>query len=75
MDQYLFGAVSGMVGLTMSHPFDTIKSNIQSNVKVHTKQLMNIKYLYKGYFPPLVGMCFEKSLVFGTFFNVKQALP
>ena len=30
MNHYLNGAMSGMVGLTLSHPFDTIKSNIQA---------------------------------------------
>ena len=71
MDQFAYGAASGMVGLTISHPFDTIKSNIQAQTKISFKQLANVKYLYKGFGPPLVGMAFEKSMVFGTFHNVK----
>tara|TARA_B110000285_G_scaffold176327_1_gene197959 strand:+ start:170 stop:628 length:459 start_codon:yes stop_codon:yes gene_type:complete len=39
------------------------------------KQLANVRYLYKGFGPPLVGMAFEKSVVFGTFHNVKAAMP
>lgn len=75
MDQYLYGALSGMVGLTLSHPFDTIKSNIQAGKRVSVTNLMNLRYLYKGYIPPLLGVGLEKSVVFGTFHNVKMGLP
>jgi hypothetical protein len=36
---------------------------------------MNPAFLYKGYIPPLIGLSFEKSVVFGTFYNTKRALP
>ena len=75
MDQFLYGAFSGMVGLTLSHPFDTIKSNIQTGHKVPFKNLINPRFLYKGFVPPLFGMGLEKAVVFGTFHNVKANLP
>ena len=37
--------------------------------------MMNPRFLYKGYVPPLFGMGLEKSVVFGTFHNVKRNLP
>lgn len=36
---------------------------------------MDPRFLYKGYVPPLFGMGLEKAVVFGTFHNVKVALP
>ena len=37
--------------------------------------MTNLRYLYKGFGPPLVGMAFEKAVVFGTFHNIKTSLP
>ena len=58
-----------MFGVIISHPFDTIKSNIQNNIKVSK---YNIKILYKGLIPPLFGTCVEKSIVFGTYNYLKK---
>lgn len=63
MDQYIKGGLSGMFGVLISHPFDTIKSNIQNNIKPQYK-FFN---LYRGLIPPLFGTCIEKSIVFGTY--------
>jgi solute carrier family 25 carnitine/acylcarnitine transporter 20/29 len=63
LDSYLKGCVSGMFGITISHPIDTIKTVYQSGIK--------IKYsffnLYKGITSPLIGVGLEKALVFGTY--------
>ena len=59
------GALSGMVGLLISHPFDTIKTCIQDNKKMP----MNIKGLYRGVTSPFFGVGFEKAIVFGTYTN------
>lgn len=64
--EYINGAISGAFGVIISHPFDTIKTNIQKNVKPN----YNIKYLYKGLFPPLFGVGFEKAIVFGLYNNM-----
>ena len=36
---------------------------------------MNLRFLYKGFGPPLVGMAFEKAVVFGSFHNIKASIP
>lgn len=63
MDSYFKGCISGMFGVILSHPIDTIKTAKQSGFK--------IKYsffnLYKGITPPLIGVGLEKALVFGTY--------
>ena len=64
-----------MVGLSISHPFDTVKSNIQANTRLSWRALTNPKVLYKGIGPPLVGMAFEKSVVFGTFHAAYRLTP
>ncbi|QKF93583.1 mitochondrial carrier protein [Fadolivirus algeromassiliense] len=68
MDWFLHfvnGAVSGMVGVTLSHPFDTIKTCIQDGKSIS----LNPRTLYKGFIPPLFGVGFEKAVVFGTYTN------
>lgn len=60
---FQYGLISGMSAIVVSHPFDTIKTNIQNNYKIQ----YNIKSLYKGLIPPLIGVGIEKSLVFGVY--------
>lgn len=69
LQSYINGYISGMVGIILSHPFDTIKTNIQSNKKV----LLGFKSLYRGVLPPLLGVGLEKSIVFGTYNNVSNS--
>lgn len=59
------GALAGMVGITLSHPFDTIKTCIQDNKPVK----LGIRSLYNGFLPPLFGVGFEKAIVFGVYTN------
>jgi hypothetical protein len=65
---FKYGCVSGMAGIIASHPFDTIKTNIQK------KQIINysLKKLYKGVTAPLFGVGLEKAIVFGTYETSKQ---
>ena len=65
MENFMFGYISGMAGILVSHPFDTLKTNIQEN-KPLTK---NIRMLYRGLIPPLIGVGFEKAVVFGVYHN------
>lgn len=67
---FLHGAVSGMFGVILSHPFDTIKSNIQNNQKI----IYKVRFLYNGITPALSGVGLEKAIVFGTFINSKKLL-
>lgn len=64
------GAISGATGLLLSHPIDTIKSNVQEGKPIR----WNLRYLYRGVFPPLLGMGVEKAIVFGTYQNVYKYL-
>lgn len=63
MDSYINGSLSGMFGVLLSHPVDTIKTARQSNIKIN----YNFLSLYKGITPPLIGVGLEKALVFGTY--------
>ncbi|ARF09727.1 mitochondrial carrier protein [Indivirus ILV1] len=62
---FLNGAFGGTVGITISHPFDTIKTCIQDNKPVK----LGIRSLYNGFLPPLIGVGFEKAIVFGVYTN------
>jgi hypothetical protein len=65
-NNYIKGAISGMFGITISHPVDTIKTHLQTY-----KNLSGFNYkpthLYRGIASPLLGVGLEKSLVFGTY--------
>ena len=56
--QFLNGAVSGMFGIMLSHPIDTIKTSIQDNKKVK----YHVRFLYRGILPALSGVGMEKLL-------------
>ena len=63
-----YGYLAGMAGIVASHPFDTIKTNIQK------KQIVsyNMRNLYKGVAAPLFGVGLEKAIVFGTYETSKK---
>ena len=60
---FQYGLISGLTAIIVSHPIDTIKTNIQESKKIS----YSIKNLYKGLSAPLLGVGLEKSLVFGVF--------
>jgi solute carrier family 25 carnitine/acylcarnitine transporter 20/29 len=66
INYYIKGGVSGICGVVLSHPIDTIKTHIQSGkpLKTFTPTLIN---LYKGITAPLLGVGIEKAIVFGTY--------
>jgi solute carrier family 25 carnitine/acylcarnitine transporter 20/29 len=67
---YLKGGVSGICGVILSHPLDTIKVHKQLNTnKPFNYSLTN---LYKGIKAPLCGVGLEKSIVFGTYTYCKN---
>lgn len=66
MSEYAYGMVGGVLGTIMSHPIDTLKTLTQTN------KTINVKRLYKGVVPPLIGIGIEKSIVFGTFYNLEN---
>lgn len=67
---FLQGGVSGMVGVVISHPFDTVKTHMQNSMKVP----YNLKVLYRGIAAPLLGVGFEKAVVFGIYTNTMNYL-
>lgn len=67
---FVHGALGGATGLLLSHPIDTIKSNIQDKRAIN----WNLRALYKGVVPPLFGVGLEKAIVFGTYENSKKEL-
>lgn len=64
---FQFGLISGLSAIVVSHPIDTIKTNIQESIKIN----YNIKKLYKGLSAPLLGVGLEKSVVFGIYESTK----
>ena len=78
-NDFLYGTLGGMFGTFVSHPFDTIRINHQiSQEKFISNTIKNIfknngyKGLYKGLTAPLFGISLEKSIVFGTFYNLNK---
>jgi hypothetical protein len=63
-----YGYLAGMAGIVASHPFDTIKTNIQKKQIVN----YNIRNLYKGVAAPIFGVGLEKAIVFGTYETSKK---
>ena len=64
--KYINGGISGMCGVLISHPIDTIKTHIQTGNKLNTFKL-SFSNLYKGMSAPLIGVGIEKAIVFGTY--------
>jgi solute carrier family 25 carnitine/acylcarnitine transporter 20/29 len=61
-----YGYLAGMMGIIVSHPIDTLKTQFQLTHK------LVFKNLYRGVFPPLVGVGLEKAVVFGVFESTKK---
>jgi hypothetical protein len=70
--EFFYGCCGGFVGIIVSHPFDTIKSRIQSGKVKTIKDAIQMKKLYSGISPPLMGMMLEKSIVFGFYNKSKE---
>ena len=64
--KYINGGISGMCGILLSHPFDTIKTHIQTGQKLNTFKPSVLNF-YKGISAPLLGVGIEKAIVFGTY--------
>lgn len=64
-NNYINGCISGMCGIILSHPIDSIKTHIQTKNKTLFK--FNMSNMYRGIMAPLIGVGLEKALVFGTY--------
>ena len=49
---FMYGAISGMCGVSVSHPIDTIKANVQAGKPVR----YDLRSLYRGIKPPMIGV-------------------
>lgn len=65
MDEFIKGSFGGLCGTILSHPFDTIKSRLQSNIGF--KNAIKMGHFYGGLRAPIIGIPFEKSIVFGFY--------
>ncbi len=63
---YIKGCISGMSGIILSHPVDSIKTHFQTGSSL-TKFNFTFKNLYRGITSPLIGVGIEKAIVFGTY--------
>ena len=61
---FVNGWIAGITAVIASHPFDTIKTHMQEKKVIPN---YNIRTLYKGLSAPLVGVGFEKAIVFGVY--------
>lgn len=61
---FLAGTFGGLCGVSLSHPFDTLRVRIQTEGAFKYR---GIKDLYKGIGPPLFGVMMEKTIVFGSY--------
>jgi solute carrier family 25 carnitine/acylcarnitine transporter 20/29 len=59
MDIFLSGASTGIVQTIIGHPFDTLKTRIQSNQ-------LSYNNLYKGSLPTFLGNSLQNSILFFT---------
>ena len=66
MDEFTYGYISGGIQTIIGHPFDTIKANYQSKIKVK----YNLKHLYQGVCGPL--LC--NSIIISSQFGINQYL-
>jgi solute carrier family 25 carnitine/acylcarnitine transporter 20/29 len=66
-NEFMYGMIGGTVGVMTSHPFDTIKTRIQSKTSLTIKDAIKSGSLYHGLSAPLVGVMIEKSIVFGFY--------
>ena len=71
-NDFLYGLCGGFTGTLVSHPFDTIKTRIQSKKAPDIKSALMMRNLYAGLAPPLLGIMLEKSIVFGFYNKAKE---
>ena len=62
--QFINGWIAGISAVIVSHPFDTYKTHIQENKIMPDYKL---RTLYRGLSAPLLGVGFEKAVVFGVY--------
>ena len=69
---YINGGISGMCGILLSHPVDTIKTHIQTGKPLSLIKQYSFVRFYQGITAPLIGVGIEKAIVFGTYNYIKR---
>ena len=72
VNKFISGSIGGLTGTLLSHPFDTIKTRIQSGQCKTIKEAFKMKRLYSGLSTPLMGIPLEKTIVFGTYQKLRE---
>lgn len=68
-NKFMYGAISGIVEVTLTHPIDVIKTSVQYGQPV-------LKYnLYKGYIPRVVGIIPVRSVFWGSQSVISNVVP
>lgn len=71
-NEFLYGLCGGFTGTLISHPFDTVKTRIQTGSCLTIREALKKRQLYSGLTAPMIGIMFEKSIVFGFYEKSKQ---
>jgi len=74
VSSFISGCVSGITQTVVGHPFDTIKTHIQSKSRINHMNYMNPFFLYKGFSYPLLMSMVLNSLTFGVYENIHLKL-
>lgn len=79
-----FHFITGITGVLVSHPLDTVKVYLQTQDPINPKYTgtfdcvrkviaeSNFRGLYKGMSGPLAGLSFVNAIVFGVYGNVQR---
>lgn len=67
---FIHGWMGGMTGLALSHPIDTIKSNVQTGKPIN----YNTRSLYKGMTAPMLTVGFDKAMIFWCYGNFRKVV-
>jgi solute carrier family 25 (mitochondrial carnitine/acylcarnitine transporter), member 20/29 len=65
--------VAGISQTVIGHPFDTVKTLKQMNNRIGSINIVKnlvknngVKYMYRGFFPPLIGGCIQNCFLFSS---------
>ena len=73
---FIAGYFGGLIGTVFSHPMDTVRIWTQTNKGSILENTHNIykrgglRQFYKGFYPPLLSISLEKSIVFGVYSSI-----
>lgn len=78
LQEFFRGSASGLIGYTVCHPFDTIKTRLQQDPKYNFRSDCHRNgYLtfYRGLSSPLISVILEKAILFSTYSWIKRVQP